>query len=107
MGKTRDGLTKISLLMTVSEDNNWLMFLRSSGPLLTSAVCLLCLLQGIFSRSEPFLQSHCYGKEMSCDKITTSVQRCAWSIAVPAPWLCAQPCSFRFIQLTPELALKS
>lgn len=97
VGKTWEGLRKISLLKTVSENNNRLMFLRSSGPLLTSAVCLLYLLQGIFSQSESFLQSHWYRKEMSCDKMTTSVQRCAWSFVVPAPWLCSQPCLFRFI----------
>lgn len=64
MGKTRGGLTKIGLLMAVSENNNWLMFLRSSGPLLTSAVCFLYRLQGIFSQSEAFLRNYYYGKEM-------------------------------------------
>lgn len=64
VGKPWGELTEISpLTMAVSENNNWLVFLRSSGPLPTSAVCLPYLLQGVFPQSLPFLQSHCYGKE--------------------------------------------
>lgn len=78
VGKPWGGLTEISpLTMAVSENNNWLVFLRSSGPLPTSAVCLPYLLQGVFPQSLPFLQSHCLGKRRRGSKLAESVWRCA------------------------------
>lgn len=62
---------KNHLLMSASENDNWLVLFRSPGPLLTSAVCRLYVLQGTSSQSKLCLRNHCYGEKVSCDKTVT------------------------------------